>query len=697
MKRDHASPPVGADQVLPLVSWGAPGAASALVLVLVVVACADVCAIDVAIGALSDGLIAAAWVLAAAMLAAPLIPRSTASPLPAALRFTSAAALGLGLFALWALGLGLAGWLNRLTALVPPASGLAVGLARMLRRGDINARLDGSFAGLARRLARPAGVFWLVLAAAPFAAVALAGVSIMPGYLWKPFDPHPYDVMAYHLQIPREWYESGRITPLLHNVYCFFPFHMEMHYLLAMHLRGGPWAGMYLAQWLSFAHMILAVTAVYALTTELVARTSPPHPRGPLVAAVSAASVPWLAMLGSVAYVESALLLYATLALAWAIRGLNTASLRCFAAGGAMAGLACGTKYTAAPTVLVLIPLGILLWRLAARIAHAVSRRPDAPSLHHDWAGMRLPAALGVWLLVGLALFAPWLVRNAVWTGNPVFPLAMRLLGRAHFDQVQMERFERAHSAPADCTSVSARLAAFMRRVVLDWQYGYALLPIAAAAAILGRRTLWMPLLTLLICLEIAFWLFFTHLEPRFAVLIVPLAAAIVGAAVHERPLFAAVAALFIAIAGLSCLLPRFMPLARRAQQGLYRLDDPAALTPEIARIQTPDVRLAHIGGCQPFFDTVPASRLRYRTIFDIRFPPGKSVLDAWLGRDLAELARDHIVVIHPGEIKRLSQTYWQVPPLPHDWRRQLRTVYGDIPPVYAGDDDSPVIYAPLK
>ena len=98
---------------------------------------------------------------------------------------------------------------------------------------------------------------------------------MVPGLLWKPGEPHGYDVVEYHLQAPREWYEAGRIVPLRHNAFSFFPFNVEMHYLLAMHLEGGPYKGMYLCQLMHLAMMVLVVLATWAF-----ARRIAPRPRG---------------------------------------------------------------------------------------------------------------------------------------------------------------------------------------------------------------------------------------------------------------------------------------------------------------------------------------------------------------------------------------------------------------------------------
>src|SRR5208337_2754538 len=85
-----------------------------------------------------------------------------------------------------------------------------------------------------------------------------------PGILWGD-EPNGYDVVEYHLQVPREWFEAGRILPLHHNVFSFFPFNVEMHYLLAMFLHDGPWAGMYLAQMMHVGFCLMAAWAVFAL------------------------------------------------------------------------------------------------------------------------------------------------------------------------------------------------------------------------------------------------------------------------------------------------------------------------------------------------------------------------------------------------------------------------------------------------
>ena len=52
-----------------------------------------------------------------------------------------------------------------------------------------------------------------------------------------------FDVLEYHLQGPKEYYQAGRITYLPHNVYTNMPFNVEMLHLLAMEVMGDWWWG----------------------------------------------------------------------------------------------------------------------------------------------------------------------------------------------------------------------------------------------------------------------------------------------------------------------------------------------------------------------------------------------------------------------------------------------------------------------
>ena len=302
------------------------------------------------------------------------------------MRFVSSIALGLGTISLLTLGLGLAGLLHHGSAVAIICVGIALALTLALKQ---KTRLS-EWLGWAKQ---PAGWDWLWIAACPFAAIAVVGAMFPAGLLWRGGDPSFYDVVEYHLQVPREWFEAGRIIPLSHNVFSFFPFNVEMHYLLAMHLCGGPWAAMFLAQLMHLAFLALFVVAVYAFALEatlwhvhpvraegmerkkdLVSRDflgttqptragSPCHGGGlgklpAITAALAVGTVPWVIQLAPVAYDEGGFLLFGTLAIAWVCRAIwdDLHRTRRLVIAGVFAGFACGAKLTAVPEVLLRWP-----------------------------------------------------------------------------------------------------------------------------------------------------------------------------------------------------------------------------------------------------------------------------------------------------------------------------------------------------
>lgn len=597
---------------------------------------------------LVDGAFLFAWVLAGAgwgaLLAVPLQHRESDSAGDGILRVVTAAALGLALLSLATLGLGLTGWLNRGVGFGLIVTGLFAGAAVVRRRWG--AQLSGDIGTPLRAwMAKPAVWHWLWLATLPLLAVALVGACIPPGMLWTPDEPHGYDVVGYHFQIPREWYELGRIVPLQHNVFSHFPFGVEMHYLLAMHLRGGPWKGMYLAQLMHVAHVVLAVVAVYGF-----ARSLAKHRAAALAAALTASAVPWLTLLAPVGYNEGGLLLYGTLAIGWALRAIDApprTALARFALAGAMAGFACGVKLTAVPMLLAAVPVATV----------AASPR----SWRYVW----------IFVVVGAVVFSPWALRNVAWTGNPVFPEGMRLLGRGHFTEVQVQRWEKAHSRRPDQASAAARLGSAWRQIVADWRFGYVPLALGVISAAMGFRRRESRALAALLVLLLFFWLGFTHLQGRFFVLAVPIVALLV--ATIDWGKFAPGVAGVMCISVWASWSMVHVELARRLygaspMVAVIGVDDFSGLNPPEVAAMPPEDTLVLIGEGRAFWYPRSMSRLRYRTVFDV--PSGDDIVGAWRGG--APRGPGEWELINPSELNRYADTYWGIPQLPPELKGRV-------------------------
>jgi 4-amino-4-deoxy-L-arabinose transferase-like glycosyltransferase len=553
----------------------------------------------------------------------------------APLRFVTRLAVGIGILSLLQLGMGLCGWLGRGPALAVCAVGWLIAAARMVRWRPDPARLRAW-------MLAPATIDWLWLITLPLLAIAIVAALVPPGVLWGD-EPHGYDVLEYHLQLPREWLQIGHIAPLHHNVFSYFPLATEMHYLLAMQLRGGPWAGMYLAQLMHLAICALTVIAVYAAGRSLGTRA------GAIVGAVAVATVPWIALLAPVAYNEGGLLLFGTLCVAWCVHAMRSVNpWRAWALAGALAGFACGVKLTGAPMLLLAVPL---IAMIIAVFLHADVRR----------------RAMGciVFGVVGTAVFSPWLIRNITWTGNPFFPEAQATFGRAHFSQVQSERWQRAHSPTPTQRALGGRLAAGADQILADWRFGFLLLPLGlfAIAASWRRAETWLAAGVLIFCA--VFWLLLTHLQGRFFVLAIPLAGLLI-AQVRQRGAARILAALTIVQCALALgfVGPKFMERAGpfRDNQLLGAQNIKSFLPPEIEQaIDQPDTAIALAGDARAFLYQLPSARLIYRTVFDVDAQRGETIVNAWL----AGRAGAATIVVDPVELDRFSRTYYGIAPLP--------------------------------
>jgi hypothetical protein len=616
----------------------------------------------------SDGLAALLWMLGACALGWVLLKwcRVEAAGM---LRLATAGGLGLGIFSLVGLGLGLLGWLNRSVAICFPGVSFLLFIVDGLRgRGKTIDRKK-----INRWLAEPTGAAWLWLIPVMSLAIAAVSASILPGLLWRPLDPHPYDVTSYHLLVPREWYEGGKIVPLEHNVFSYFPFNVEMQFLLLMHAMGGPWAGMYACQFLSAGYaglMVLAVGGVGAnehRTSTIEHRTSNGEGQfNSYLGAAIASVIPWTIMLAGVAYVESGLMLYTALSIAWAMKaraddphGAGTNSFfRPMILSGLMAGFACGVKITAVPMLLLAVPTAAAVSLLGGKIRLK-----------------KILIGCGMLVLAGSIVLSPWLIRNFAWSGNPLFPIGMKYLGQDHFTNLQVQRFVTAHSPTPAQKSFASKLAVLWSGGIAHWQFGFIFFPLALIAVALGWRNRQMWLLLICGLFVLVVWIGFTHLLPRFLVMLIPIGGMAVGQLRWGRvwPVGAGLVPLCAGL-GWSWMIPELLqrsnpsPMDGKSRPALIGIEDLSFMLEDTPLVSARDHKqqIALIGDAQAFLFQIPMKQMHYRCVFNLQ---AGDPIDAWAGASVKG-DPDWLLVINPMEVGRLHRTYVGVPPLPENWAR---------------------------
>lgn len=260
-----------------------------------------------------------------------------------------------------------------------------------------------------RDVARSLGANRNLLRERPLATggvLALLGLSFLA--CWVP--PHQYDALVYHLALPAAYIREGRIVAPDHLLYSHFPQNAEMLYGIALLLGSDllaqlfTWLGSFLSVWWMF---------------ELGKREMPTS--AALGACLLASGHTALMLLSGTAYVEPLVMLWITASvlsfLRWREHSSEDGGARGWLAlSAAFAGLGVGTKYYAG-----ICPALLALW-LLARWAVAARHSEDPAGAYGRGKDLALFAGLAS------ACGAPWLVKNLLVLGNPVFPFLYRQL-----------------------------------------------------------------------------------------------------------------------------------------------------------------------------------------------------------------------------------------------------------------------------
>ncbi|MFG0241934.1 MAG: hypothetical protein ACF8R9_04015 [Phycisphaerales bacterium JB054] len=424
--------------------------------------------------------------------------------------------------------LGVLGLLSSVTAIGSCVIGIGLAIAQIAqgcRAGDRPASLGP-------------GQMVITALAMPAAAVLIVAALMPPGWLWGS-EYGGFDALSYHLQLPQEWLAAGRLASLEHNVYSYLPGYIEaafMHLgaLTLVPLDRGLLAGdgwrLLACQGLHAGLVVVTAWLTARATTRLALRaeiTGPIARWSGAVAGCLALATPWAVVTGSLAYNEAGVnAMLAGVLLVCAQERMSPVSRGALV--GLLVGVACGFKPTA--MFFVGVPAGLLLI-----VATPRARKTLLP-------------ALVAGAVVGLITLAPWLIRNALHGGNPVFPFASDLLGTAHWTGEQITRYQGAHSFDGSAadrlrtllwsspTAGPGSPAVERFRGLANPQWG--VLPLLTLGSIvvllLSRTRLHITGFLLAACLaaQLVAWLAFTHLQSRFLLPLLPIGATAAGLAV---------------------------------------------------------------------------------------------------------------------------------------------------------------------
>jgi len=421
-----------------------------------------------------------------------------------------AAALPMGAAALLsithALGsLGLLTAAGGVFAWLPIAVGLYL-LVRILRdESDDGEAREAQHAGAWNDAGAPA-------IAAALAALYAAAAASAPEWLWSS-EFGGYDAVSYHLELPKEWITTGAaVGPVEGNVYSALPSFVEAVFMQIILMRGSIVEGALACQYWAMC----AALATAAATAQLAARVAGEPARW--IAGIALLSLPWALVTGSLAYNDLVPCLF--LAGAWLLVERDAGSgagspagvmrpldMRHAAALALLAAAAVGAK----PTAFLFMALPLLAIVVLARGARVLRLAPLV-------------------VAVALLVLSPWLARNAVAFGNPLFPFAHAVLGNGPWTDEQFAIFAAGHGPSGTLLErVSLLWSEWLAHGTgtppakgEPWFPQWGLLPIAGLLGLAlelasdARRRRVAAAALVAIAIAIVGWLLATHLKSRF-------------------------------------------------------------------------------------------------------------------------------------------------------------------------------------
>lgn len=210
--------------------------------------------------------------------------------------------------------------------------------------------------------------------------------------------PISRDALIHHLQVPKLYLQHGGMYELPDLFFSYYPMNLQLLYLWAL------WLGSDILP--KYIHFSFAVATALLLHWHLRRRLSSSYA---WLGALFFLSIPVIVKLSITVYVDLGLIFFSTAALLLLFRWLETKRLRDLLLAGICCGLGIGTKYNG------LLVLFILTFMLPVLFIRSQEQKQGAAR----------PAVKAAALFCFAALLAvsPWLIRNAVWTGNPLYPL----------------------------------------------------------------------------------------------------------------------------------------------------------------------------------------------------------------------------------------------------------------------------------
>lgn len=233
----------------------------------------------------------------------------------------------------------------------------------------------------------------------PFFLVSVLICLVAATCLLSSVPPVDRDALTHHLFVPKLWLQHGGIYEIPEIPFSYYPMNLDLLYAIPLFF-GNDIIPKYI-------HYCFALATALLLYRHLTQRLGKHYG---LLGAIFFLSLPIIVKLSITVYVDLGVVFFTTAALLLLLRWAEQhfqVHLLIFA--GICCGLAAGTKYNGLIGVVVLTLLVPILYQ------QSVSKEKQSNGKALLWGS--------IFVIATLTTSSPWLMRNYLWTGNPIYPL----------------------------------------------------------------------------------------------------------------------------------------------------------------------------------------------------------------------------------------------------------------------------------
>ncbi len=226
---------------------------------------------------------------------------------------------------------------------------------------------------------------------------------------WVP--PVSRDALTHHLVVPKLYLQHGGIYEIPSLGFSYYPMNLDLLYLIPLYFGND-----IVPKFIHFVFALLTAGLIYGYLAKRLGT------KWALLGAIFFLSLPVIVKLSITVYVDLGLIFFSTASIISLLKWIESRfQIKFLILSGTCCGMALGTKYNGLIVFFLLTVFVPLFYANQTKKTDSGENQTQKISsfkyqLKAIWFGT-------IYCFIALLIFSPWMIRNYVWKGNPIYPL----------------------------------------------------------------------------------------------------------------------------------------------------------------------------------------------------------------------------------------------------------------------------------